>query len=171
MKAGAALKISCGICCRYNSLKRTFECRLASLAAAVSSAITRVSGDEVLLQLKASETTVQFAQAHVQSLVDEHLNAERDGCFHDLANKVADAELEASRATLRNEELSSSVRILQEEAKRGERSRVEVAHVKSEIRELRHEYQVLNTPMQVGDEVITLCSDTSDCPAPLLYSQ
>lgn len=109
----------------------------------MTGAIEHVSGDEVLLELSASESTKPFAPAHAQSLIKRHLAAERDGCFRDLAHKLADAEAEASRVARRNDELSSSVRVLREEAMRGERSRIEVAHVNSEIRKLRHEYQVL----------------------------
>lgn len=127
---------------RYNSLKTTFEARLASLADTIRCAVESAQQDQVLLQLNASINTREFAPAHAHALIKRHLASERDAFFHELAVRLADAEAEVSQCTRRNEELGSSLSVLQSEASREERSRVEVTTVNADIQDLRREYQV-----------------------------
>ena len=127
---------------RYNSLRATYESRLASLAATVCAAVANTEDDEVFLQLNASSNTKEFAPQHAMSLISRHLVSERDTSFHGLAMKLADAEAEASRSSRRNKELSSLLSVLQDESTTIERSRIKVTEVNAEIQELRREYQV-----------------------------
>lgn len=126
---------------RYNSLKTTFEGRLASLADTVRRAVESVQQDQVLQQLNANVNTTEFAPAHAHVLIKRHLASERDAFFHDLALRLADAEAEVSQCNRRNEELGSSLSVLQSDASREEQSRVQ-ATVNADIQELRREYQV-----------------------------
>lgn len=127
---------------RYNSLKMTFEARLASLADTVRCAVESIHQDQVLQELSASKNTREFAPAHAHVLIKRHLASERDAFFHGLALKLADAEAEVARCTRRNEELGSSLSVLRGEATREAQSRVEVTSVNADIQELRREYQV-----------------------------
>lgn len=127
---------------RYQSLRRTFESRLASLADSVGLAVGDAVQDEVVLQLSASANTRDFAPGHARSLIKRQLVAERSTYFHGLALKLAAAEAEASRCSRRAKELSKSVAVLREEAVRGERSRIKANQVNAEIQDLRREYQV-----------------------------
>lgn len=127
---------------RYDSLKTSFEARLASLADTVRCAVEGIHQDQVLRQLNASASTREFAPAHARALIKRHLASERDAFFHGLAIQLADAEAEVTRCTRRNEELESSLSVLRGEATREERSRIEVTSVNADIQELRREYQV-----------------------------
>lgn len=127
---------------RYNSLKTTFEGRLASLADAVRRAVDIAKQDQVLLQLNANIYSREFAPAHAHALIKRHLASERDAFFHELAARLADAEAEVSQCNRRNEELASSLSVLQSDASRKERSRVQATTVNADIQELRREYQV-----------------------------
>ncbi|CAM9362196.1 unnamed protein product, partial [Pylaiella littoralis] len=126
---------------KYNSLKTTFEGRLASLADTVRRAVESVQQDQVLQQLNANVNTTEFAPAHAHVLIKRHLASERDAFFHDLALRLADAEAEVSQCNRRNEELGSSLSVLQSDASREEQSRVQ-ATVNADIQELRREYQI-----------------------------
>lgn len=127
---------------RYNSLRVTYESRLASLATTVCAAVANIEEDEVFLQLNASSNTKQFAPHHAISLITRHLVSERETSFHSLAMKLADAEAEASRSSRRHKELSNSLSVLQGECSTNDRSRIKVTEVNAEIQELRREYQV-----------------------------
>lgn len=127
---------------RYNSLKSTFESRLASLADTVRCAVETTHQDQVLQELNASKNTREFAPAHARVLIKRHLASERDAFFHGLALRLADAEAEVARCTRRNEELGSSLSVLRGEAAREAQSRSEVTSVNADIQELRREYQV-----------------------------
>lgn len=127
---------------RYNSLKITFEARLASLADTVRCAVENIHQDQVLQQLNASKNTREFAPAHAQVLIKRYLASERDAFFHGLALQLAGAEAEVARCVRRNEELGSSLSVLRGEAAREAQSRVEVTSVNADIQELRREYQV-----------------------------
>ena len=127
---------------RYNSLKTTFESRLASLADTVRCAVENIHQDQVLQELNASKNTREFAPAHARALIKRHLASERDAFFHGLALRLADAEAEVARCTRQNEELGSSLSVLRGEATREAQSRVEVTSVNADIQELRREYQV-----------------------------
>lgn len=127
---------------RYNSLRATYESRLANLATTVCAAVANTEDDEVFLQLNANSNTKEFAPQHAMSLIARHLVSERDTSFHGLAMKLADAEAEASRTSRRNKELSSLLSVLRGESTTSERSRIKVTEVNAEIQELRREYQV-----------------------------
>lgn len=126
---------------RYESLRRTFESRLASLAHVVRLA-GGVVGDELVQQLDASDETKMFAPVHARELIKRYQTAERDEYLHDLALKLADAEATIYLLSRRNETLSSSLSMLREDSARGERFRTEVAGVNAEVHDLRLEYQV-----------------------------
>ncbi|CAM9302587.1 unnamed protein product [Scytosiphon promiscuus] len=127
---------------RYDSLKCTFEARLASLAAAIRSAVENTRQDEVLLQLSSSENTREFAPAHARALIKRHLGSERDNFFHGLAARLADAEAKVTQHGRRNEELESTVALLRGDAARKEQGRAGAIAVDADIRQLRQEYQI-----------------------------
>ncbi|CBJ27161.1 hypothetical protein Esi_0058_0033 [Ectocarpus siliculosus] len=127
---------------RYDSLKTTFEARLASLASTIRLAVESTQQDQVLVQLNASENTREFAPAHAQALIKQYLASERDTFSHDLAIRLAEVEAELLRCSRHNEELRSVVAVLKGEAARGERSRSEAIAVDADIQELRREYQI-----------------------------
>ncbi|CAM9516260.1 unnamed protein product [Ectocarpus sp. 4 AP-2014] len=127
---------------KYDSLKSTFEARLASLAGTIRLAVESTQQDQVLLQLNASENTREFAPAHAQALIKQYLASERDTFSHDLAIRLAEVEAELLRCSRHNEELRSVVAVLKGEAARGERSRSEAIAVDADIQELRREYQI-----------------------------
>ncbi|CAM9091191.1 unnamed protein product [Ectocarpus fasciculatus] len=127
---------------KYDSLRSTFEARLASLADTIRLAIESTQQDQVLLQLNASENTREFAPAHAQALIKQYLATERDTFSRGLAVRLAEAEAELLRCSRRNEELKSVVAVLKGEAARGERSRSEAIAVDADIQELRREYQI-----------------------------
>ncbi|CAM9472386.1 unnamed protein product [Ectocarpus sp. 13 AM-2016] len=127
---------------KYDSLKSTFEARLARLADTIRLAVESTRRDQVLLQLNASENTREFAPAHAQALIKQYLASERDTFSHDLAIRLAEVEAELLRCSRHNEELRSVVAVLKGEAARGEKSRSEAIAVDADIQELRREYQI-----------------------------
>lgn len=161
--------------CRYESLRCTFESRLASLAKTVFSALENTLEDDLTRALNSSESTRVFAPAHALSLIKRHLASEGEASFHDLALKLANAEAELRLYCRRNEELSSSVCLLRGEASRDEHARIKASDVNAEIQEIRQEYQVGPLGWDYGSSC--LCEIgcgrntlTSDSPAAVVFS-
>ena len=131
--------------CRYDALRIAFESRLANLANTVRLSIQHMSNNKVLRELNSTSITRKFAPDHARLLIKRHLAAERDSYFYHLALKLADAEGEASLHQRRNEDLASSLAAMRADVTLRERSDAKFTNVKTDIQELRRDYQVLST--------------------------
>lgn len=127
---------------RYRSLRLTFESRLASLANTIRLSIEQMTNDQVLQELNSTSSTRKFSHHRALSLIKRHLIAERDGYFHHLALKLADAEREVNLWKNRNEKLVGSLELMRVNATLSQRSSLKFTNVQTEIHDLRREYHV-----------------------------
>lgn len=134
---------------RYSSLRLTFESRLASLANTIRVSIEQITNDQVLQELNTISSTRKFSHHHALSLIKRHLIAERDSYFHHLALKLADAEGEVNLWKNRNEKLVGSLELMRVNAHLSQRSSLKFNNVKTEVLDLRREYQVSIYPMLI----------------------